>query len=285
MLLRLKLRFGALMMIGGGVLALIGEFLNTWNSTPDSGMWFFSLALIVLGTIVLLYGASTYAQLSDSVNLLGVVGVGLLFLGGIAMVIGSVAIDAILLPIMAGLATAIGASINGLGSTAQNATNTVSSGINNVTSSITGAFGQSSSNANIPSVQVPQVNGADLLNKALTGMHLPTLDVIAHWGQIFLTGGPLSLGCVIFGASLLIGKNKAASQTGYILVICGGLNLISQFLTFLPALSHITGLLLFASLIWLGLTVLIPALADKLPLQQVTRFFKRTMTRFTGARS
>jgi len=285
MLLRLKLRFGALMMIGGGVLALVGEFLNIWNSTPDSGMWFFSLALIVLGTIVLLYGASTYAQLSDSVNLLGVVGVGLLFLGGIATVIGSVAIDAILLPLMAGLATAIGASINGLGATAQNATNTVSSGINSATSSIAGAFGQSSSSASIPSVQVPQVNGADLLNKALVGMHLPTLDVIAHWGQIFLTGGPLSLGCLIFGASLLLGKNKAAGQTGYILVVCGGLNLISQFLTFWPALSHITGVLLFAALIWLGLTVLIPSLAGKLPLQEATSFFKRTMTRFTSARS
>lgn len=279
MLLRLKLRVGAFMIVIGGALALIGEFLNIWNTTPESAQWYVALGLIVLGTVVLLYGVSTYAQLSESVSLLGIPGIGLLFLGGIVLIVGAVAIDGVILPLSLGLATAIAASINTLGSTAQNATNTVSSGINTATDTITGVFGQHPSDSHIPQAQVPQVNGLHIVNQALTGSHLPTLDVIAHWGQIFLTGAPLSLGCLLFGFALSRSKDKEDKQTGTILVVCAALNLICQFLTFAPFLASISGILLFAALIWLGATVLLPKFTSQVTLRLPPNF-KRSITRF-----
>jgi hypothetical protein len=257
MLFRLKLRISAILLIAGGLVAISGEVVNLFNANPTSGSWFLSLGLILLGTMLLVYGANMYAQLSESITLLGVIGVGLLFLGGVVLMVGTVAIDVVVLPLLLSLGNALASLINTMGSGVQTATNTITSGLSNLGNQISGAFGGSSSSANIPSVQIPQVSGTDLINKALIGMHLPTISVISHWGHIFLSGGPLAIGCLLLGVGCLRAKPfpRTISAT---LIACGGLSLVSQVLTGMLFVSNITGALLFLSLVWLGVWVLFP---------------------------
>src|SRR5579859_5951441 len=126
MLLRLKLRIGALLIIAGGGLAAVGELLNIWNTDPTTGGWFLAMGLVVLGTLVFVYGINMYAQLSDSVNFLGLIGSGLLFLGGWLTIVGSIVVNMVVLPMLLGLAATIATAINAPGAAAQTATNTVS---------------------------------------------------------------------------------------------------------------------------------------------------------------
>src|SRR5689334_24619018 len=104
MLLRLKLRISTLLIGAGAMLAVFGELLNLWNTDPGSGGWYASMGLIVLGTLVFIYGLNMYAQLSDKITLLGLLGSGLLFLGGLLTIVGSIAINIVVLPMLSGMA-------------------------------------------------------------------------------------------------------------------------------------------------------------------------------------
>jgi predicted membrane channel-forming protein YqfA (hemolysin III family) len=261
MLLNLKLRIGAFLMIIGALLAVAGEIVNIHDSTPLDSSWFIAIGLIVIGALVLIYGANMYAQLSSDLNLLGVLGSGLLFLGGLATILGAVVIDGVVLPLLFALATAIAASINSLGSGVQNAANTVSSGLSGIGNTISSAFGGSSSAANIPQAQIPQVDGLKIVNSALTGMKLPTIDVIGNWGHFFLTGGPLAIGGLILGLALL--RTKTFPRTTAILILAtAALDLICQLLMFLPVLAGLASILFFLSLGWLGVSVIFPEKAN-----------------------
>src|SRR5260370_33397315 len=144
MLLRLKLRIGALLIIAGGLLAALGELLNIWNTNPTTGGWFFSMGLVVLGTLVFVYGINMYAQLSESVNFLGLIGSVLLFLGGWLTIVGSIAINMVVLPMLLGLAATIATSINAPGAAAQTGTNSVTSGSSPCTTGAKNLLGQGS---------------------------------------------------------------------------------------------------------------------------------------------
>ncbi len=266
MLLRLKLRIGALLILAGGGLAACGELLGLWNTDPSSGGWFVSIGLIVLGTLVFMYGLNMYAQLSEQINLLGLLGSGLLFLGGLLTIVGSIAINLVVLPMLSGIAVAIAAVVNAPGAAAQTATNSVTSGLNTFTNGAANFFGQGSNSATIPAVTVPSVNGMDLVNKMLMGMHLPTLAQISQWGHVFSSGGLLTVGCLLLGFALLRTPSFPRS-TCSVLMAAAGLNLISQFFTpVLPIVTTLTGVLLFAVLAWLGVSILLPDLTGRLSL-------------------
>jgi len=257
MLLKLKLRIGALLLIVGAMLAVIGEVVSIANTIPLSSAWFSAIGLIVLGTIVLVYGANMYAQLSENLNLLGVLGVGIFFLGGILVIVGTIAIDGVILPLLAGVATAIGATVNTLGSGTQNATNTVSSGLSDAGNTISSAFGGSSNSATIPTANVPQVDGMHIVNSALAGMKLPTVDMISNMGHFFLSGAPLALGGLVIGLALLRAK-AFPRTTALFLIASAALTLIFQWLSFLPTLAQVTGIVFFLSLAWLGVSIIFP---------------------------
>ncbi|GCE23965.1 hypothetical protein [Dictyobacter kobayashii] len=175
MLRQVKLRIGAILLLLGSLLALAGEALNLGNNDPTQGGWFLPMILVALGTLIFIYGFNMYAQLSDDINLLGMLASGLLFIGGLVFIIGVIAVNAILVPMLLGMAQSITTAINTAGNTAQNVTNTTSNGLNTIKNGISGLFGQSTSGSDIPSVQVPQLSGMDIVNKALAQFHLPPL--------------------------------------------------------------------------------------------------------------
>ena len=274
MLSRLKLRLGVLVLLAGAGLAVVGELLALWNTDPlTSGGWFVSMGLIALGTLALLYGITTYAQLSEEITLFGLAGTGLLALGGFALILGTVVLNMVVIPLLLGMAAAITTVLNAPGSAVQSATNTVISGLNQLGN----LFGGSSS---IPRVQIPQADGIQIVSNTLNGMHLPTIAALSQWGHFFSSGGPLTLGCLLLGLSLL----KATSfppLISYGLIITAGLNLFCQLLALsaiLPTvlatpMLTITGILLFASLALLGASILFP--------QEVSRFWSAGVERLS----
>jgi hypothetical protein len=263
MLLQLKLRLGALLIVVGALIAMLGEIVNLWNNNPLAGGWFVSMILVALGTVVLVYGINQYAQLSDSIDFFGLIGAGLLFLGGLLTIIGVIAVNMLAIPMLLSMATAIAAVVNAPGSAAQSATNGISSGLNTLKNGAAGLFGQSGG-SDIPSVNVPSVNGLDIVNKVLTGLHLPTFAGISWWGHVFFSGGPLTIGCLLLGFAMLR-TNALPRITCLLLMAVAGVNLISQFFTTLaPTVATITGILLFATLAWLGASILFPQATSKL---------------------
>jgi len=256
MLLHLKLRIGAILILVGGLIAVLGEILNFWNNDPTAGGWFFTTGLVVLGVLILVYGINLYIQLSDKINLLGLIGGGLLFLGGLLTIVGTIAVDMVVIPMLLGIAATISAIVNAPGAAAQSATNTVSSGLNTLKNGAAGLFGQGGG-SNIPAVTVPSVNGLDIVNKTLVGLHLPSFAGISQWGHFFFSGGALAIGGLILGYALLRAK-VFSSTTCLIIMVTAGLNLISQIPFIPPFIANLTGILLFAGLAWLGASILFP---------------------------
>nr|HET6904232.1 hypothetical protein [Ktedonobacteraceae bacterium] len=78
MFLQRKRRFSAMLMIVGSILAAFGEIVSALTTDVLSSSWYPSLGLIVVGTLVLLIGLSTFAAVSDQVNGFGFVGCNLL---------------------------------------------------------------------------------------------------------------------------------------------------------------------------------------------------------------
>ena len=261
MLHQLKLRIGAILLLVGSLLAIAGEILNLGNNDPTQSSWFLPMALVTLGTIIFIYGLNMYAQLSDNINVLGIFATGLLFIGALIFVIGVIAVNMVLIPVLLGMAQTITTVVNVPGNAAQNAANGASNGLNAIKNGISGLFGQNTSGSDIPSVQVPQINGMNLVDQALAKFHIPSFAAITHWGHFFFTGGPLTIGCIVLGVALLQTRTFP-HIISYILVICGAINLISQLFISLPTLSNITGILLFVSLALLAVAFLYPTQTD-----------------------
>src|SRR5690242_590745 len=107
MLLRLKLRVGAGTLLAGAGLAALGELVAIWNANPLARGWFVAMVLITLGTVALLFGVVAYALVSDEVNLVGLGGAGLLALGAFALILGTVALDVVVVPLLLAMAATI----------------------------------------------------------------------------------------------------------------------------------------------------------------------------------
>lgn len=251
MFLQRKLRFGGAFMIIGSLLAIVGEVINLQNPDVLSSSWRLSLEFIVGGTFVMLIGLAVFSAISNHIYGFGFLGSILLLLGGFLLIIGTVALDWIIVPFLVNLANVLASTINAPAISTQNALNNVINSINK----LGGSFLQSilpGAAPHIPTAKVPLVNGTTLVNNALIQLHMPTLDKLEWWGHISLTGGTLTIGGLILGLSLLRERNSL-TPAALLLILCSLLNLLCQYLTTLPAIyANITACALFLSLIWLG---------------------------------
>lgn len=253
MFLRQKLRFGATLMIVGSVLAAAGEIVNAQTTDVLSSSWRLSLGFIVIGTFILLLGLSTFASVSEQINGFGFVGSNLLLLGGFFLIIGTVALDWILVPFLLNLANTIASTINGPTIDTQNALNKIISSLN----SLGGSFLQNlfrGTIPHIPAAHIPLTNGITLVNKALAQLHVPPIDTLAWWGRFSLSGGPLVLGCGILGLALPRNNGRFTLRS-VLLIVFALLNLLCQFFPVIPFfVGNITAIVLFLTLGWLGVS-------------------------------
>lgn len=255
MYLQLKLRIGTTLLIIGGLVATLGEILNLWQNDPTTGGWFLSMSLVVIGVLLLTHGITAYAQLSEEISFLGVISSGLLSLSGSLTVVGIIAINVIILPLLLGLAVIIIQATNATGGAVQNAANTLTSSLNTLKNNILNALGGHSSSSAIPSVHIPSINGINILDQMLDKLHLPSFAGISQWGHFFFSGGLLTIGCLLLGFSLLR-MQSLPYTTSFALIAAAGLNLFGQLCAlFLPAIATITGILFFATLAWLGISI------------------------------
>jgi predicted membrane channel-forming protein YqfA (hemolysin III family) len=252
MFLQQKLRFGATLMIIGSVLAAVGEILNMRATDMVHSSWYYSLGFVIVGTLILLTGFSTFASLSEQINGWGFLGYTLLLLGGFLSIIGIVAFDWILVPFLLNIATLIASTINGPSISTQNALNSVIAKLNGLGGSLRQIL--HGIIPHIPSVHIPLVNGIVLVNKVLTQLHLPTIEKLEWLGHFSLAGGCLTIGCLILGLALpRRGTNN--TLTSGLLVIFALLNLLCQFLTSIPLyFGNLTAAALFLTLGWLGVS-------------------------------
>lgn len=251
MFLQLKLRFGAALMIIGGILAAAGEIVNAQTMDVLGSSWRLSLSLIVVGTLILLIGLSSFASVSDQVSGFGFVGSILLLLGGLLLITGTVALDWILVPFLINLANLMASTINVPATETQNALNTIISSLNSLDGSVLQRLFPGSI-PHISTAHIPMANGTTLVNKALVQLHVPTIDKLQWWGHFSLSGGTLTLGSLTFGLALLR-KNSIPIPMGALLIIFALLNLLCQFFISIPSfLANITSAVLFLTLVWLG---------------------------------
>ena len=257
MILQRKLRFGAALMIIGGLLAAWGEIVNAQTPNILSSSWRLSLEFIVGGNFVLLVGLSLFASVSEQMSGLGFVGGILLQLGEFLLIIGTVVLDWIIVPFFINLANTLASAINEPATKSQNALNKIISSLNGLGGPVLQKL-VPGLNAHIPSVHVPLVNGTQLVNNALAQLHLPTLDTLRWWGHFSLSGGTLIFGSFILGLTLLRRRSNFA-LTGGLLIIFSLFNLLCQWLKMLPLwLGNDTAVLLFLSLAWLGASTWLP---------------------------
>src|SRR5260370_1151731 len=158
MFLQRKLRFGAVFMIIGSLLAIVGEVINLQNTDVLSSSWHLSLEFIVGGTFVMLIGLSMFSALSDQIHGFGFLGSILLLLGGFLLIIGTVALDWIIIPFLVNLANVLASTINAPAISTQNALNSVINSINNLGGSLLQRI-LPGATPHIPTTHVPLVNG------------------------------------------------------------------------------------------------------------------------------
>jgi hypothetical protein len=248
---RRKLRFGAAFMIIGSILAIVGEIINLRSTDVLSASWRLSLEFIVGGTFVMLLGLAVFSALSDQMHGFSFLGSILLLLGGFLLIIGTVALDWIIIPFLVNLANVLAATINAPAISTQNALNSIINSINNLGGSVLSRI-LPGATPHISPVHAPLVNGTTLVNNALIQLHLPTIDKLEWWGRICLTGGTLTVGSLILGLALLRERGTLAF-VGMLLLLCALLNALCQYVTTLPTIySNITACALFLALIWLG---------------------------------
>ncbi|GAC1456848.1 MAG: hypothetical protein PVSMB2_10880 [Ktedonobacteraceae bacterium] len=251
--LQRKLRFGATFMIVGSLLAALGEIVNTQSTDVFSSSWRLSLGLLVVGTLILLIGLSTFASVSDQVNGFGFVGSNLLLLGGFLLIIGTVVLDWILIPFLLHLANTIASTINGPAIETQNALNKLIAILNGLGGPVLQKLFPGAT-PHIPAAHIPLANGIALVNKALVQLHVPTIETLEWWGHFSLSGGTLILGCLILGFALR-SKGGSFTPTSALLILFAFLNLLCQIYALIPLFfGNITAAVLFLTLGWLGVS-------------------------------
>ena len=248
-----KLRFGAVLLIAGCLLAAVGEIINATTTDVLSSTWRFSLSFIVVGTFILLIGLSTFASVSERINGFGFVGSTLLQLGGFGLMVGVVALDWILVPFLIHLANTIAATINGPATVTQDELNKIIASLNNLGGSLLRTLFPNAV-PHIPAAHIPMANGVTLVNKALVQLHLPTIESLTWWGHFSLSGGTLILGSFILGLALPR-RNGRVTATSILLIVFALLNLCCQLVATMPFYyGNITAAVLFLTLAWLGLS-------------------------------
>ncbi len=253
MFLQWKLRFGATLMIVGSLLAASGEIVNTQTKDIFSSSWSLSLGLLVVGTLILLLGLSTFASVSNQVNGLGFIGSNLLLLGGFLLIIGTVALDWILIPFLLRLANTIASTVNDPAIKTQDELNKVISTLNGLGGPVLQKLFPGST-PHISPAHIPLINGTAVVNKALAQRHVPTIETLEWWGRFSLSGGTLILGCLILGFALPR-KSGSLTPTSILLILFALLNLLCQVLTLIPSFfSNITAVVLFLTLGWIGVS-------------------------------
>ena len=254
MVLQWKLRFGATLMIVGSLLAALGEIVNTQSKDVFSSSWSLSLGFLVVGTFILLIGLSTFASVSERINGFGFVGSTLLLLGGFLLIIGTVALDWILIPFLVHLANTIGSTINGPATETQKELNAIVATLNGLGGPILQKLFPGST-PHIPTAHIPLVNGTTLVNKALVQLHVPTIETLEWWGHFSLSGGTLLLGYLTLGLALPR-KDGFLTPTSVLLILFACLNLLCQIFASIPLfLGNITSAVLFLVLGWIGVSV------------------------------
>jgi hypothetical protein len=252
MFLRRKLRFGGTLMIIGGLVAAAGEIFNILNMDVLSSSWRLSLALIVIGMLILLLGLSTFASTSDQVNAFGFVGSILLTLGGLLLIIGIIALDWIILPFLINLANSITAAINQPTAAAQDQLNNVVNTLNGLSNTLQRIFPGKLPHVAI--VHLPRADGRAIVNSALVQLNVPTLERLQWWGRFSLSGGPITLGCLIMGLALPP-RNDRPTFPSALLILFALLNVVCQLVPTIPPLfGNITAAVLFLTLAWIGLS-------------------------------
>ncbi|MBA2680833.1 MAG: hypothetical protein H0U76_20865 [Ktedonobacteraceae bacterium] len=252
MFLRRKLRFGGTLMIIGGLVAAAGEIVNILNMDVLSSSWRLSLGLIVIGMLILILGLSTFASTSDQVTGFGFVGSILLTLGGLLLIIGTIALDWIILPFLINVSNTIAAAINQPTAAAQDQLNTIINTLNNLSNTIQKVFPGAVPHVAI--VHLPKADGRALINSVLVQLNVPTLDSLQWWGHFSLSGGPLTLGCLIMGLALPH-RNDRPTLPSALLILFALLNIVCQLVHTIPPLfGNLTAIGLFLTLAWIGLS-------------------------------
>jgi hypothetical protein len=252
MFLQPKLRFGGTLMFIGGLVAMVGEVMNILNMDVLSSSWRLSLGLIVVGMLILLLGLSTFASTSDQVNAFGFIGSILLTLGGLVLIIGTIALDWIILPFLINLANSITAAINQPTAAAQDQLNNVVNTLNGLSNTLQQVFPGKLPHVAI--VHLPRADGRAIVNSVLVQLNVPTLERLQWWGHFCLSGGPITLGCLIMGLALPP-RNDRPTLTAALLILFAILNVVCQFVPTIPPLfGNITAIVLFLTLAWLGLS-------------------------------
>lgn len=253
MILRGKLRFGASLLVIGSVLAAIGEIVNMLNADVFSSAWNLSLGLLVAGTFILLIGLSTFASVSDQINIFGFIGSNFILLGGFLLIIGTVVLDWILVPFLLHLANTIASTVNGPTIGIQDQLNKIISTLNGLGVPLLQKI-LPGSTPHISAVHIPLTNGTALVNKALSQLHVPSLETLSWWGHVSLSGTTLIPGCLILGLALPR-KEGHLTMVSALLILFSVLNLICQSFSVIPLfLGNITAAALFLTLGWLGLS-------------------------------
>lgn len=252
MFLRRKLRFGGTLMIIGGLIAAAGEVVNILHMDVLSSSWRLSLGLIVVGTLILLLGLSTFSSVSDQVTGFGFIGSILLNLGGLLLIIGTIALDWIILPFLINLANTIAATINQPTAAAQDQLNNVVATLNGLSSTLQKLFPGALPHVAI--VHLPKADGTAIVNSVLVQLNVPTIDRLQWWGHFSLSGGPLTLGCLIMGLALPP-HNDRPTLPSALLILFALLNVVCQLVSTIPPMfGNLTAIVLFLTLAWIGLS-------------------------------
>lgn len=281
-----SVRVSGILLFLGGLIAAGGFVVASLNPSPLAPTWIPSSWIVIFGVLMLVTGIlGLYLQYLLRPGIIGRFGVMMLMLGTLVLVTGAATVDIFILPWMFKL---IG-ELSGLNGQMQTAINQAMLGINGATSSLGNAMGsgcklagQICSSTPVPSIPhaaLPSIDGQSLVNKLLLGIGLASLDTLKICGLAFLSGTPLSLGCLLLGLTFLRAGLK--SRIALLILICcaffnlatvlpilgilfpdllGGLlaNLSSFFLPHLSLLDSFSGTILFLSLAWLGFTLWFP---------------------------
>lgn len=281
-----SMRVSGFLLFLGGLIATAGYVVASLNPSPLDPNWVPSNWAVILGVLVLVTGMlGLYIQYLLRPGLIGRFAVMLLMVGTLVLVTGVATVDLFILPWMFKL---IG-ELSGMNSQIQTAINQAMSGINSTTSGLGNAMGNGCTLAgqicsltpvpSIPNATLPSINGQSIVNKLLSEIGLASLDTLKICGFAFLSGVPLSLGCLLLSLTFLRAGLK--SRIALLILICcafvnlatllpilgilfpdllGGLlaNLASFYLSHPSFLDSFSGVLLFLSLSWLGFTLWLP---------------------------
>ena len=248
--------------------------------------------MVVIGALLIVVGmGGLYIQHVLRAGTAGWVGFIVLAVGALALAAGATTIDVFLLPTLFKLVN----QIPNVGAQIQSAYNQVQQGVNTVTSTtvntgsnacntVAGVFGQSCGSTTapaVPSATVPVSDAPTFVNDLLVLLGFPSLATLGIWGLSFLSGASLAPGCLLLSLVFLFAGLRPRSAL-VLVAVCAVLNLGGQFLLPFAFLRHLSGLLLFLSMAWLGVRLWFP---QEVPLPFLTSWYDQEKDRLGLRRS